>query len=64
MGDGTHKKETDKFQKKLGMHTGKHAHIGRKHRSIPDQHDGVPESETITLGNWTGPPLFVKGIVA
>ena len=59
MGDGTYKKEIDNFQKKLGTHTRKQAHIGRKYGSIPNQLDGVPEPETTTLGNWTGPDGIV-----
>lgn len=52
MGNGTYKDVLKSFQEHLNFISGKLIHFGRKFGSYYPQLDGVPATETCTLGNW------------
>jgi len=53
MGPGTYKTRLDKFQKVLGIRTGKAVHIGRSFGCLQPQLDGVPDWELCILASWS-----------
>ena len=53
MGSGTYEKSLKKFQEETGVLSGKLLHIGRKCGVLIPQLDGVADSQTMQLGNWT-----------
>ena len=59
LGSGSCREVVKIFQQQLSIVTGKALHIGRKFGSYIPQLDGVPATETCTLGNWA----TVEGVV-